>query len=192
MAKEKANLYLLAIVAIVAVVGVVVLVLNSGAMSTSLSESDLSGQATLAAKKIMPTPLTSSSLKTVKVTTDVILVLEDRTNIEALFYPISTKEGKIYLASTKLTAIQKKNVFGLIVDKDTLESIATLSNNLRIQELTAGVWGNGGIKIVNMVDPINSWSTVDMEEFTNYGNAVTCTTECTCTANSCMCVTICI
>ncbi|MBI5003198.1 hypothetical protein HZC31_07470 [Candidatus Woesearchaeota archaeon] len=45
MAKEKTNLYLLSIVAIVAIVGIVVLVLNSGAGSVSLSDSDLSGEA---------------------------------------------------------------------------------------------------------------------------------------------------
>ena len=45
MAKEKMNLYLLAIVAIVAVVGVVVLVLNAGTSSLSYSTDDLSGQA---------------------------------------------------------------------------------------------------------------------------------------------------
>ncbi len=45
MAKEKVNLYLLAIVAIVAVVGIVVLVLNSGTSSLSISDEDLSGQA---------------------------------------------------------------------------------------------------------------------------------------------------
>lgn len=42
---EKTNLYLLVIVGIVAVVGIVVLVLNSGIGSTSLSSSDVSGQA---------------------------------------------------------------------------------------------------------------------------------------------------
>ena len=53
MAKEKTNLYLLAIVAIVAVVGIVVLVLNAGTGSLSYlsdvssedSTVDLSGQA---------------------------------------------------------------------------------------------------------------------------------------------------
>ena len=41
---EKTNLYLLSIVAIVAIVGIVVLILNSGAGSVSLSDSDLSGE----------------------------------------------------------------------------------------------------------------------------------------------------
>lgn len=44
MAKEKVNLYLLAIVAIVAVVGIVVLILNTGTTALSVSDDDLSGQ----------------------------------------------------------------------------------------------------------------------------------------------------
>jgi hypothetical protein len=45
MAKEKINLYLLAMLAIVAVVGIVVLVLGAETSSLSLSSDDLSGQA---------------------------------------------------------------------------------------------------------------------------------------------------
>ena len=44
MAKEKVNLYLLAIVAIVAVVGIVVLVMNAGTTTLSVSADDLTGQ----------------------------------------------------------------------------------------------------------------------------------------------------
>ncbi len=51
---EKTNLYLLAIVAIVAVVGVVVLVMNSGAGSTSWSSSDYSGEAIKSGSLGMP------------------------------------------------------------------------------------------------------------------------------------------
>ncbi len=52
MAKEKVNLYLLAIVAIVAVVGIVVLVMNAGTTALSLSSDDLSGQAHTSAARM--------------------------------------------------------------------------------------------------------------------------------------------
>ena len=65
MAKEKMNLYLLAIVAIVAVVGIVVLVLNVGTSSLSYSSDDLSGQAIkVGTTRIVTTPTLSSGIST--------------------------------------------------------------------------------------------------------------------------------
>ncbi len=52
MAKEKVNLYLLAIVAIVAVVGIVVLILNAGTTALSVSDDDLTGQVAGAAPRM--------------------------------------------------------------------------------------------------------------------------------------------